>query len=257
LPECLALVGFVILVTPEPSIIRASIMAAIVLAFIASARPVRGIPVLGVTVLILLAINPWMALDFAFALSVMATGGILLFSVPLAKKFGRFLPAPLALILALPVAAQIACQPILILLNPVIPVLAVPANALAAPAAPLATIIGMVACVFAGVLPDLSASLVGLAWWPSAYIAAIGRSLSAAPFATLPWPTGWGGSALQRCAWLPRIGLVSAEAGKTSENPQRHGYGLERGGPGDDDGVSCPAGTGEGERPERLDHCPM
>lgn len=189
----LALVGFVILVTPEPSIIRASIMAAIVLAFIASARPVRGIPVLGVTVLILLAINPWMALDFAFALSVMATGGILLFSVPLAKKFGRFLPAPVALILALPVAAQIACQPILILLNPVIPVLAVPANALAAPAAPLATIIGMVACVFAGVLPDLSASLVGLAWWPSAYIAAIGRALSAAPFATIPWPTGWWG----------------------------------------------------------------
>ena len=189
----LALVGFVILVTPEPSIIRASIMAAIVLAFIASARPVRGIPVLGVTVLILLAINPWMALDFAFALSVMATGGILLFSVPLATKFGRFLPAPLALILALPVAAQIACQPILILLNPVIPVLAVPANALAAPAAPLATIVGMVACVFAGVLPALSASLVSLAWWPSAYVAAIGRALSAAPFATLPWPAGWWG----------------------------------------------------------------
>lgn len=189
----LSLVGFVILVTPEPSIIRASIMAAIVLAFLASARPVRGIPVLGVTVLILLAINPWMALDFAFALSVMATGGILLFAVPLAKKFGRFMSAPLALILALPVAAQIACQPILILLNPIIPVLAVPANALAAPAAPIATIVGMLACVLSGLLPSLSAGLVSIAWWPSAFIAAIGRSLSAAPFATLPWPTGWWG----------------------------------------------------------------
>ena len=190
----LALVGFVILVTPEPSIIRASIMATIVLVFLASARPVRGIPVLGVTVLVLLAINPWLALDFAFSLSVMATGGILLLSAPLTRKLALVMPAPLALVIALPLAAQIACQPILILLNPVIPVLAVPANMLAAPAAPLATIIGMVACVVGGFAPTVAQGLVWLAWWPSAYIAAIGRSLAAFPFATLPWPPGWWGA---------------------------------------------------------------
>ena len=189
----LALVGFVILVTPEPSIIRASIMASIVLVSLASSRPVRGIPVLGMTVLGLLAINPWLALDFAFALSVMATGGILLLALPVTKRLSRYMPAPLAVVIALPVAAQIACQPILILLNPVIPVFAVPANVLAAPAAPLATIVGMLACVVSGVLPALATGLVWLAWWPSAYIAAIGRSLAAIPFATIAWPPGWWG----------------------------------------------------------------
>lgn len=191
----LALVGFVILVTPEPSIIRASIMASIVLVFLASSRPVRGIPVLAVTVLGLLAIDPWMALDFAFALSVMATGGILLLALPLTARLSRVMPAPLALVIALPIAAQVACQPILILLNPVIPVFSVPANALAAPAAPLATIIGMLACVIGGVFPTVSSGLISIAWWPSAYIAAIGRSLAAVPFASLPWPPGWWGVA--------------------------------------------------------------
>jgi competence protein ComEC len=190
----LALVGFVILVTPEPSIVRASIMATIVLVFLASARPVRGIPVLGVTVLLLLAINPWLALDFAFALSVTATGGILLLSAPLTKKLSRVMPTPLALVISLPLAAQIACQPILILLNPVIPVFAVPANMLAAPAAPVATILGMLACVVGGFAPPVAQGLVWLAWWPSAYIAAIGRSLAAFSFATLPWPPGWWGA---------------------------------------------------------------
>ena len=202
----MALVGFVILVTPEPSIIRASIMASIVLVSLASSRAVRGIPVLGMTVLALLAINPWLALDFAFALSVMATGGILLLALPLTKKLSRFMPAPLALVVALPVAAQIACQPILILLNPIIPVFAVPANVLAAPAAPLATIVGMLACVFSGVFPALSAGLVWLAWWPSAYIASIGRSLAALPFATIPWPPGWWG--LVAAAALGYLGIT-------------------------------------------------
>jgi len=116
------------------------------------------------------------------------------------------MPAPLALIVALPVAAQIACQPILILLNPIIPVFAVPANVLAAPAAPLATIVGMLACVFSVVFPALSAGLVWLAWWPSAYIASIGRSLAALPFATIPWPPGWWG--LVAAAALGYLGIT-------------------------------------------------
>lgn len=189
-----ALIGFVILVTPEPSITRAAIMAGIVLFFLASARPVKGIPVLGTTVLILLAWDPWLSTDFAFALSVSATGGILILTAPLVRRLSQWMPPGLALILALPLAAQIACQPLLILLNPIIPLWAVVANALAAPAAPVATILGMLACVAGPIWGGLADAITWLAWLPSGYIAGVGRVLAATPSATLPWPSGWWGA---------------------------------------------------------------
>ena len=189
-----ALIGFVILVTPEPSITRAAIMAGIVLFFLASARPVKGIPVLGTTVLILLAWDPWLSTDFAFALSVLATGGILILTAPLVQRLSGWMHPGIALVVALPLAAQIACQPLLILLNPIIPVWAVVANALAAPAAPLATILGMLACLAGPLWDGLANAITWLAWLPSAYIAGIGRVLAATPVATLPWPSGWWGA---------------------------------------------------------------
>ena len=209
----LALAGFVVLVTPEPSIIRASIMASIVLFFLATARPVRGIPVLGLSVLILLALDPWLALDFAFALSVVATGGILLLTGPVTERLSVVMPPALALVIALPLAAQIACGPILILLNPIIPVWAVVANAVAAPAAPLATIVGMMAALAGPLFPALADLLVGIAWWPSAFIAATGRSLADSEIATLAWPPGWWGAltmGLMSYAGIAAILLSSA-----------------------------------------------
>lgn len=189
-----ALIGFVILVTPEPSITRAAIMAGIVLFFLASARPVRGIPVLGTTVLVLLAWDPWLSTDFAFALSVTATGGILILTAPLVERLSAWMHPGIALVVALPLAAQIACQPLLILLNPIIPIWAVVANALAAPAAPVATILGMLACVAGPLWGGLANVITWFAWLPSGYIAGIGRVLASTPMATLPWPSGWWGA---------------------------------------------------------------
>ncbi len=211
----LALVGFVVLVTPEPSIIRASIMASIVLVCVASARPVRGIPVLGVTVLVLLALDPWLALDFAFALSVVATGGILLLTGPVTTKLSRFMPSGLALVLAVPLAAQIACQPILILLNPIIPLWAVVANAVAAPAAPVATILGMVACLVGPVSASVAEGIIALAWWPSAFIAATGRTLAATELSTIPWPAGWWGALTLALVGYCSLAAVLLAPGRT------------------------------------------
>ena len=53
------------------------------------------------------------------------------------SALARVMPTPLAVLLAVPVAAQLACQPILILLDPAIALYGVPANLLAAPAAPV------------------------------------------------------------------------------------------------------------------------
>ncbi len=65
----------------------------------------------------LLVVDPWLARDYGFALSVLATAGLLVLAGPLAAALGRVLPRSLALVLAVPIAAQLACQPVLLMLE--------------------------------------------------------------------------------------------------------------------------------------------
>jgi len=190
------LVAFVVLVTPEPSVMRASVMASLVLLALASGRAVRGMPVLALAALILLAGDPWLSRSFGFVLSVLATGGLLLLASPLAKVMSRVMPLPLAAVIAVPLAAQIACQPVLILLNPTIPTYGVIANVLAEPAAPVATVVGLIACIALSVVPPLGEVIVHLAWVPSAWIAAVAEFFAGLPFGALPWIDGPAGVVL-------------------------------------------------------------
>lgn len=75
-----ALGAFVILVTPQPSVLRAAVMAAVLIVSTASGRPSRGLPALAVAVVVLLTGDPWLARDLGFALSVLATAGLLVLS---------------------------------------------------------------------------------------------------------------------------------------------------------------------------------
>jgi len=186
----LVLLGFVILVTPEPSVVRAAVMATLVLVAFAAGRPVQGVPVLGAAVLVLLVIDPWLARQYGFVLSVLATGGLLVLAGPLARKIARWMPLWLAAVIAVPVAAQLACQPVLILLDASIPTFGIVANLLAGPAAPLATVMGLVACLLAPVLPGVAGVVAQIAWLPAAWIAAIARFFADAPFARVPWIGG-------------------------------------------------------------------
>ncbi|MFN4002944.1 ComEC/Rec2 family competence protein, partial [Microcella sp.] len=185
-----ALGGFVVLVTPEPSVVRAAVMAAVVLLALASGRPARGLPVLGLAVLGIVVLDPWIAREYGFVLSVLATAALLVLAGPLAAVLERVLPAWLALAIAVPLSAQLACQPVLILLAPEVPLTGVIANVLAAPAAPVATIVGMIACLLAPVIPPLAMLVAGIAWLPAAWIAGVARVCSTLPGALLPWPEG-------------------------------------------------------------------
>jgi competence protein ComEC len=189
----LALVGFVILVTPEPSVIRASVMAVIVLGAMAMGRPFQGLPVLGITVWVLLLLDPWRAIELAFVLSVAATAGILLGYSSLAGALQRVMPTWLAWFVALPLSAQLAVQPIIILLRPTLPVWGIPANILAAPAAPLVTLFGVLGAVTGPLPGPLAEFFTWLGWFPAAWIAGIARAVSLAPLAEVPWLAGLSG----------------------------------------------------------------
>lgn len=192
----LVLIGFVVLVTPEPSVLRAAVMATLVLVALAAGRPLRGVPVLSLAVVSLLVFDPWLAHSYGFVLSVLATAGLLLLAAPIAQALARRIPYPLAMVIAVPLAAQAACTPVLILLAPSIPTYGVVANILAGPAAPIATVLGLAACLLTSVAPFPGALAAHLAWLPSAWIAAVATFFSGLPWSALPWPSGPLGVAL-------------------------------------------------------------
>ena len=186
----MTLLGFTVLVTPEPSVLRSAVMATLTLVSIGVGRPGRGVPTLLAVVIGLLVVDPWLARNYGFALSVLATAGLLVLAGLLARVLARWMPTALAAIIAIPLAAQLACQPVLILLNPSLPLYGVPANILAGPAAPMATVVGLMACLTLPVLPGLAAGLLAVAWLPSAWIAAVAQGVSTLPGTRLPWPGG-------------------------------------------------------------------
>ncbi|UIN29391.1 ComEC/Rec2 family competence protein [Microbacterium binotii] len=184
-----ALAGFVGLVTPEPSVIRAATMSAIAMLALLLGRRGSGLALLALAVCVLLAADPWLALSLGFALSAAATGALLVLAPPLARGLGRFLPASLALALAVPLSAQLVCAPLIVLVSTGVAVYGVPANLLAAPAAPVATVLGLAACL-AGPVPVLQAGLSALTWVPAAWIAGIAGAVDTLPARTLAWAEG-------------------------------------------------------------------
>ncbi len=206
-----ALGGFVVLVTPEPSVLRAAVMASIALAAVASGRPLRGVPSLALAVIVLLVIDPWLARSYGFALSALATAGLLVLSGPLTRALTAVMPTPIAVVVALPCAAQAACQPVLILLAPTLPLYGVPANILAAPAVPVATICGMVAILLLPLAPPVAAALTTVAWAPSAWISGVAVTVARLPDARIPWLGGVGGAVL--LAGVTALALVAVLGG--------------------------------------------
>lgn len=191
-----ALLGFVVLVTPEPSVLRAAVMAGLALGAVALGRPALGVPVLCAAVILLLIADPWLSRSYGFALSALATAGLLMLAGPLAGALGRVLPAWLATVLSIPLAAQLACQPVILLLDPSLALYGVPANLLAAPAAPLATVLGLIACLVGPLAPPLGVAVAWLGWLPASWIAAVATLFAGLPGARGAWPGGPGGVTL-------------------------------------------------------------
>ncbi|TFD18493.1 ComEC/Rec2 family competence protein [Cryobacterium sp. TMT4-10] len=207
------LLGFVVLVTPEPSVLRAALMATILMLSVASGRPGRGVPLLALVVVVLLVADPWLARSYGFALSALATGGLLVLAGPLTRVLSRWMPTALSAVIAIPLAAQLACQPVLVLLTPTLPLYGVPANLLAGPAAPFATVVGLVACLLLPWLPGIAGGVLYLAWLPAAWIAAIARTSALLPGSRLPWLGGVVGVAATGILTVAFVALVLRRPG--------------------------------------------
>lgn len=145
----LVLLGFIFLVRPSPSVLRATVMSAVLL--IAKLRGVRSnpIPSLGLAIALLILIDPFQATDPGFALSVSATAGILLLA-PNIEAFivERYDRPKLAELLAIPISATIMCTPIIIAISGTLSIVSIPANLLVAPVIAPITVLGFIAALF-------------------------------------------------------------------------------------------------------------
>ncbi|WP_406830236.1 ComEC/Rec2 family competence protein [Pedococcus sp. KACC 23699] len=195
----LALAGFVVLARPEPSVIRAATMGAIGLIGLSRSRRAAGIPVLSAAVLVLLVIDPWLSRSYGFALSTLATLGLLLFTRSWGEAIGRRLPRRIRSwgpALAIPVAAQAMCAPVVVLLQGSVSVVGVLANLLAAPFVAPATVCGVAAALVAPLWRWGATSLCWLGALPAEGIAWVARTCATVPGGTMPWPDGAPGAVL-------------------------------------------------------------
>ena len=64
------------------------------------------------------------------------------------------------------------------IITPVVPLYGVVANLLAAPAAPVATLVGLAACL-AAPMPWIQSGLTAIAWIPASWIAGTAQTFSA------------------------------------------------------------------------------
>ncbi|MFT3875321.1 MAG: ComEC/Rec2 family competence protein [Propioniciclava sp.] len=172
--------GFVLLCLGEPSVVRAAAMGLVGLAAVGHAgRGRHGMRFLGVAVLAVVLIEPPMALSLGFALSVVATFGLLCWAGAWTDRLARWMPRWCAEALAVPLAAQIATQPIVVALSGQVSVVSVLANLIAGPLVGPATVLGLVATLVAPV----SVPLAGLVAWPAAGVprGSPGSAISAPP----------------------------------------------------------------------------
>jgi competence protein ComEC len=178
-------------------VLRAAAMGGLGLLALAVGRSRSAVPGLAVAVAVLVLADPELAGDAGFALSVSATGGLLL----LAPRWRdglrrRRVPAGLAEALAVPAAAQVACAPVIAGISGTVSLVAVPANLLAEPAVAPATVLGVLAALLSALWPAAAAFAAWLASWPARWLLVVAGHGAGAPSGVLPWPAGTTGALL-------------------------------------------------------------
>ena len=171
----LSLIFFIALVRPSPSVLRAAAMAAVVLVAMSHRHAADSLPALGFAMAAVVIADPWQSRDAGFALSVLATGGLLLAAPKIITFFAKFVPRKFAEALAPPIAATLFCAPVLVALSGFLSPMSVVANLLAAPAVAPITVLGFIAALIHPILPGIAGLLILIIRIPAAFIGLVAK----------------------------------------------------------------------------------
>jgi competence protein ComEC len=191
LPVCglLGVVGFVLIARPEPSVVRAAAMGTVALLGMGGGGRRSGVRALGAAAFLLLLLDPWLATSPGFALSVLATAGILLVAPGFRDSLATWAPRWAAEAVAVPVAAQLACTPLVAVLSGEVSLVAVAANLVVAPLVGPATVLGLAGGLLALVVPWAGALLGAVACWCAHLVITVAHVAAGLPGAAAGWPT--------------------------------------------------------------------
>jgi competence protein ComEC len=190
-----ALVGFVLLAGPEPSVLRAAVMGAVALLALVLGRQRSALPSLATAVLVLVLVDPALGGDPGFALSVVATAALVLVAPKWARALkARGVPGGLAEAVVVPTAASLATAPVVAGLSGQVSLVSVVANLIAGPVVAPATVLGVLAAAVAPAWPGAAELVVHVAGPAVIWLVQVGRQAAGVPGASVSWPEGWVGA---------------------------------------------------------------
>ncbi|WP_419179004.1 ComEC/Rec2 family competence protein [Prescottella equi] len=193
----IALVAFVVIARPSPSVLRAAAMGCVALLALVTGRRKQAIPALAASVVVLLALSPSLAVDFGFALSVFATAGLVVVSPALVARLrARGWPRWLAEMCAVALAAFVVTAPLVSAMSGTVSIVSIVANVLVAPAVAPITVVGAATAVLAVVWLPAAALLVRVAGPPLWWLLEVADRAAAVPGGNLAVRNGLGGAVI-------------------------------------------------------------
>lgn len=179
---------FVVLCRFEGSVVRAGAMGLVTLLAMGMGSGQRTLRGIAVATLVLMFLDPWLSRDYAFALSVSACLGLALWAQPWIETMSKWAPRWLAEAFCVPLAAQLATQPIITSLSGQISVVGVLANVVSAPFVGPTTVLGLLASIVS-FMPPVAAVFAWLAGWCVQPIIWVAHHASQLPSAAVFWPS--------------------------------------------------------------------
>ena len=190
----LVLGTILILVGPDPSVVRSVCVAAVAALGLILGRDGQSIAALCAVVIATLLIDPWSSRSYGFALSALAALAVVGPSAALVRRCHRRIRGDtrvgkalrrLVEMVCVPAFAELATAPLIVSLSGNVPVWGIVANVLAEPAVPVATVAG------------LAGALISPLSIRGASVCAVAAS----------WATAWIAGAARMCASLPGNGV--------------------------------------------------
>ncbi len=208
-----AMAMFVVIARPDPSVLRAAAMGAVTLIALLTGRRKQALPALCAAVIGVLLIWPELAVSAGFALSVLATGGLILlapdWSDRLRDRGWWRLPAELVAVSA---AAFTVTLPIMVALTGRVSVVAIAANVLVAPVVAPITVVGALAAAVAWLWLPLAQAVLHLAAPPMWWLLTVGDRAAGLPGAAIDVPGGTAGGIGAAAAALSVVLLIRSRA---------------------------------------------
>lgn len=181
-------VVFVLLCRSEPSVLRAAAMGLVALSATGLARdPRRGVRNLAVACCGLLLVDPWLARSWGFALSVSASLGILCWASSWQQRLTRWAPEWVAEAVCVPLAAQLATQPIVTALSGSISVVGLASNGLTGPFVAPVTVLGLAAALLSPISSQVGVAPGWLAGWCVQPVLTVAHLFAGLPAAQWVW----------------------------------------------------------------------